>query len=215
MSEKPGSGWEEISKLGAVFGLFFFVQAYGYSVGAVPEPVPGKLDISLIAAAALGAHHLSNLVLPFSGVAWPLGPTLCGLLLLYTVFLPEQIRAGPEDARVRQALTYFVFMLAILSLTTIAGATLIRVDGVAEWWRGIPFIRVLEPIGYAGLWVVLWVFLRRVLERPVAQLLSCFWQSRPWPEMAMAVCVAWLMMLAFLSSEFDGRLDRLSQMIAR
>lgn len=193
-----------------MFGVFFVIQSYGYSVGFESEP---KLNISIIAAIALGAKHMSNIVLPFSGIAWPLGPTICGILLLYTVFLPEQIRAAREDSRVRVAITWFAAALIILSITIIAGATAVRVDGIAKWWRGIIFINFLEPIGYALLWVILWkYFFRKFASRISDQIVRC-WEARPWPEMAMAVCVAWLLMLAFLSSEFDGKLDRIGYVL--
>src|SRR5688500_15922925 len=88
-SDLPQSSAAELGKLAGIYGLFFAVQAFGYSVGFESNNLQ-SLDVKN--AIFHGIKHLSNFLLPMSHRAWPLSPFTCGILLLYGLYLPNQLR---------------------------------------------------------------------------------------------------------------------------
>ena len=195
----------------SVFGAFFFVQSYGYALGAGREP-----PSSVAEAVTYGLIHLSHLVTPWSNVAWPLTPSLCGFLLLYSAVLPTQLAAaGQDDNAASMNRRYYAGLASVIIIAMLAGASK-HVPSSIELIAHIrmsPF-GIGQPIVYAaGVILLFWIsneLLARLLTRKPA------WRSPspPWPNIISVATIAVLYMVAFVGSEFDGRLDQLTGNVA-
>ncbi len=207
MAGESEQNWDDLLSLGGVFGLFFVIQTYGYQVGISPGSEPDASKQIVLTAVTNGARHLSHILLPFSGVAWPLGPTVCCVLLLYATFLPSQLRRAGSDARASRMLSRFVVLLIAMSILVCSGATLIRYPWALELWRGPAAVQYYEVPAYILLVWATWRALPRRRLQSATLRLAGDWSDHPWPEITRALCIAWLFLLAFLGSEIDGRLD--------
>lgn len=187
-----------------VLGVFFFVQAYGYARGAGIDP-----PASIAEAVTRGMIHLPHLVTPWSDVAWPLTPSLCGFLLLYCAVLPDQLPAAKNDERTAATnRRFFAALVVVVVSAMLAGVAMWRPSLVEFVARSrTSYLGFGQPIVYAacvagGFFFVNWC-LRFLFPKKTA------WVSprAPWPRLIPVVSISLLYMVAFIGSEFDGRMD--------
>jgi hypothetical protein len=208
MSESQGDMVGRLAKLGGLYGLFFFLQSYGYALGGGSAEAP---PTSVFAAVAHGVKHLSHILVPFGSVAWPLTPTLCGILVLYAVSLPRQFRRARDDAAASAVNRWFFSLLAAISLVSAGAVFLLQNDA----WLGCflkvrrePWEPYVEWLAYLGLMALYTLAANRFLGRVFDRLsVAAGRDDTPWSEIAATLCVAWLFLMAFVGSELDGRLD--------
>ena len=155
-----------------------------------------------------GASHLSHIFLPFSRVAWPLGPTLCGFLLLYAVYLPSTLRAAPKSPTLDQCNLWFVSIGVAVFLTTIGGLILMHAfeDGL-RWWRSVRGVSNVEWLLYLLLVAGYTYAVRKLFSKRITRVLRRVSQEYPFPEFATGAVVAVLLLLAYVGGRFDGYMD--------
>ena len=209
----PKSSVDELTKMGAIAGAFFFMQAAGYLAG--DTACSAKSGDGLLVAAVAGAAHLSHFFLPLSGFAWPLGPVLCRALLLYAVHLPSTIRLAEQSIVHQAANVWFVALLCAVTLTSIGGLYLLFVwPNWLQWWRALSFEHLFEWAAYLLLLVVYAVGVRKFWARDISSCVRKLASQYPWPEMAVGLVVAWLLLLAYIGGRFDGHMDFLARRCA-
>jgi hypothetical protein len=195
---------DDLVKLGAIYGVFFFIQSSGYAQGAGLAR-----SRSLHEAVTDGMDHLGHVFLPWQKTAWPLAPFLCGLLLLYAPYLPAQLQ-DPTSAR---ANTWF--------LAIVVGATLFPFLGHVVNYRTVDRSAKQKEtlgrrLGLAGRYAL------GVVGLTVVSFALLDWLSvgtseagQHWLEILTALIIAWLMFAAYVGSVFDGKLDRKTGSISR
>lgn len=186
---------------GTLYGLFFLLQSFGYATGARLAP-PTKLYLSVL----FGVSHLRHIVRPWDKVGMPLGPAVCGAMIILIPWLNElqTDRSGVGGA----VLDWYFSIIIVLTmfgpgLADTFGEHIVR---VFEWLydraRLLPI--VVHSFYVAGFLVL--VYVARVT-------LGTTWRSIPvasdtvWGIVAVAVCV-WLLFMSYGGSRFDGMLDR-------
>ena len=117
MEESRSNSFEALLRLGTVIGLYLTVQAAGYLQG-LGEVRPS----STLEGVLKGISHLEPIFRPWGIDAWPLTPVLCGLLLVYTVYLPAQLQTESGGVAARMNRVYFAVLVPV-SVTAIAAAT--------------------------------------------------------------------------------------------
>jgi len=201
------------TKLGGVYGLYFYLQANAYATGGADA----LKETSISALVAHGVRHLSHILAPFSGVAWPLSPTLCGLLVLYVVVLPHQLRRARTEAVAMTANRWFFAVVGALSIIAFGALLLRACPPVFEFFialRGTAWIYV-EWLAYLALTVGWTLFAYRVLGHRFDRLAALCRDDEPWADIIAALCLAWLFLLAFIGAEFDANLDMLAKKLVR
>jgi hypothetical protein len=198
--------FDDLTKLGGLVGVFFFLQASGYAFGGgrtAPQ--------SIIHAVALGTQHLSHIFVPFTHVAWPLGPVLCGLLIVYALHLPTFLGEVASQPQRRSSFDHFVGLLIGITLTSGVGGM---------WTMTVPwlfkrFVEFQEVIGKPALsgvyalslllyWKLSLAYVTPAVRRLVAR--QRYFEA-PRSVVVTAIVIAWLMLLAFIGSRFDGVVD--------
>ncbi len=219
MYKNQGEILDRLLKLGAIYGLFFILQSYGYAAGAAGvENANIKAPASVFEAVAYGVNHLRHILLPISKVAWPLTPVLCGILILYSVYLPMQFHHAEEDDAAKTANRWFLSMLTALSIISV-GAVLLDADSewfeFLQWLLNMWWVPYVEWLGYLAL-IALYTWLaNRFLGDCFDRFASACTKGKPWPDIVAALCLAWLYLLAYVGSEFDGRLDAENQVFVQ
>lgn len=206
MSEES-HGWDGTLKLGGTIGVFFLLQSYGYALGRAPADA--KPASSILEAVGFGVAHLSNIFLFGGDVAWPLGPTLCGVLILYALHLPSQLRSSAPETLVANRL--FASLIIAVTLTTVGGflAQAIRYPfPIERYLQGVFATGIVRSCAYVVL-LSFWTY--------AAHLALSHWpqwtmklRRPPWAEIVGALCIAWLLGMSFLGAHFDGTLDALT-----
>lgn len=183
-------------KLLAAFVFFFVLQAFGYAKG-LGTPVPA----TLVEAVGHGFAHLGHIFLPWAPQAWPLAPTLCGLLILYAVHLPAQLR-GDQGSALRVNRWFFSLLVAV-TITTL-GAFFFRFSfSQGGSPSGLLKGRLLYLTLVSSYAVIAYFLSRRWVDR----LSRKPWNEAPWPEIIAPASIAWLLLMSVLGSQFDGSVD--------
>jgi len=204
MPDDSTSFSEDLLKLGAVYGIFFLVQAYGYDLGLNDQATPEPTDL----AVARGVEHLSHFFTPWKDIGWPLTPFMCGILLLYAPYLPAQLRAKPESFAAKANLIFFSLLG---SVSFFAGGALVAMGWSLEVLQPLSIhfrTNFLVAMAYFACFALiasctLWLTHRRKNGFTLGEVA----RSKPWPEILSAIIVAWLLLLAFSGSNFDGHWD--------
>lgn len=128
--------------------------------------------------------------------AVPLGPTLCGVLVLYSLYLPIQLGAAAHDDTAATWNRRFTALTMTVSVTIVAGFAVAHTSwqSLLPRWQTGP--DVLKPVLYAA-WTAgcFWLMNARV----VPWLIGRGWHvpsRKPWPEMTAGLMLAWLFLLA-------------------
>lgn len=203
---------ETFGKIGGLFGLFVFIQAFGYLSGAGSI---SKYPSSVYEAVHYGIAHLRHFFQPFSKTAWPLSPTLCGLMLLYVTHLPNQLRREEQTLH-SEVNGYFFSLLLAVSLIT-SGAVLshnsYQLSLTLFKWANTPALILTKKIIYLFSVLAITYLIHNfsclkkgfVLKKPL--------NESPWPELMTALIFVWLMLITYSGSFFDGQLDQCKQLI--
>jgi hypothetical protein len=209
-SAAPVDPLNRFGKLSAVYGLFFLVQTYGYAAGSSPDP---RVAASVNEAVVSGISHLSHILAPFSRVAWPLGPVLCGLLVLYAVVLPTQFVQAEKNDVSKAFVRWFFALLLSLTLVSVGAITVLRDDQLfvgAITFRAATWVRFVETPVYLLLVVLYTVVARWLLGSRFDRFSAAVRRNEPWPDLVAVLAIAWLLMLTYIGAEFDGALDAAS-----
>lgn len=179
-------------KIGALFAFFFFTQGYSYALGLTSKPLHELInnekpnnEPGLRSTMTAGALHLSYILTPRQGKAWPIIPVWSAGVLFYAAFLAERLRSKSAD---RANLAFFAALLVA-----------VIPPFVTPWMAPNVLLLLLAPI------VVYFLPLRfKHVRIPDAVRLS------PWRQMITAAAIAVLLVVGFTSSYRDGVHDKTS-----
>ncbi len=99
---------ELLTKIAALFAIYLVAQGYGYAFGSTTEPPKNLYD-----AISHGVFHMKSFLRPWDEVAWPLSPFLCGLMLVYTPYLPSQLREKHGSMAASANRSFFALFVAV------------------------------------------------------------------------------------------------------
>lgn len=207
-------------RVGTVLGTHFYLQAAGYVAGqsasgyVSANNTCGLRPAGLLDSSIAGAQHLMHVFLPFTPVAVPLGPLLCGLLLMYVLYLPATLQAPPNSSPLNRTNAWFLSLIFAVATTTIGGTWLVY------FWS-----RPLDPWSWPWPWPVfpfngqiltLLYILLLARGTSLAQMYISPWLLRhmqglartyPFSQLFVGGIVALLLLLAYAGGRFDGYMD--------
>ncbi len=192
---------EKLINVGSLYGIFFFLQAYGYTYGYEG----GSEDYSTNQAIAFGLKHLYNIFRPWENLGWPLIPFLCACLLVYTIFLPQLFQS---DFKIIMNRLYFsaffaVTVTAILHPLLGTDASIIIIKSVLVF-KSCP---ICLSSTYLLIIVLLGGFSFRYLFKENSTILSNF-KNEPWSELVTTILLGWILFLVYIGSILDGAIDK-------
>lgn len=196
---------DELAKASAFFGVYFFLQAYGYAQGLRTLDHRVQAPQSINNAIAFGAAHLMHFFRPWGVTAWPLCPFTCIILLGFALFLPSELSHVSEaDQWVVYLFYAWLLAMTINNLALFAPGAQVTIRLLRKYET--PIMKRLQPLSYliiscvlAGLFFIL---IREYASDALARLHEGIW----WAPIK-AVLIGWLLLLGYFGGYFDGLLD--------
>lgn len=185
----------QLLQLGFLFGLYFFMQAFGYALGANLSRPRSVYD-----SVVYGTTHLRYILQPWRRMGWPLTPFTCGVLMLLTPAAVKQMGAEGD----RTLATWYVGTLLAI---TLFGACLsqfrVLLDRTVRAYES-GWSPLCLHLGYLVIFaaiVIGGVALARLLL-PMVTIDAAA------AEIVLIALIVWLLYASFAGATFDGRLDR-------
>ncbi|GEM_PF-4649110 len=202
---------EELAKIGSIFSVYFLIQAYGYSIGIIGNSLGNAPNFTINEAIAFGFQHLSHFLRPWDKPAWPLTPMLGLPLLLYSLYLPQELRRMKKENDTRSLQLYLSFLFGVTFfplLSGILGASL-AAGLVHESWIASAGLQGILSAIYLISWIFWFSFAYKVLFKEVLIRKWLNFLKQSWPEILTGCSVGLILFAVYLGSEFDGAKDRL------
>lgn len=205
---------ETFGKIGGLFGLFVFIQAFGYLSGAGSI---SNYPNSIYEAVHYGIAHLRHFFQPFSEAAWPLSPILCGLMLLYVTYLPNQLQKEEKTLHSEVNGWFFSLLLAVSLVTSgaIFSYDSYKLSLEIFRWANKPALIFIKKIIYLFSVLVITYLIHHFSCLKKGFLLKKALKETPWPELMTALIFVWLMLVTYSGSFLDGQLDKVNNVILK
>ncbi|MEM8549650.1 MAG: hypothetical protein AAGF10_02570 [Verrucomicrobiota bacterium] len=199
---------DELTKVGAIFGFYFVIQAYGYTIGFEDVSLAETKGISINKAVVFGFHHISCFFRPWGEQAWPLTPALGLPALLFTLYLPKLLHNSDVPGTRTLLNYYFALVLNVLFFPFAAG--LLGRNLAVDLVKLIDFSG--HPWALSAIYFIAWLAWYAVffnLVKGQYKLIDYFHDPKlPRAEFLTAMLIGMLLLSVYLGSEFDGALDR-------
>jgi len=193
---------DNITKVGAIYGAYFIVQAYGYSSG-----VGASCSLTLNQSIIFGFEHLMHIFRPWGDVAWPLSPFIAFILLFFAINMPTWVQAGSTVEKTRN----FISLLVTASIFTLVPA-IFSPDRVVLVYNKY----IVEPVNLPIVISILYIVSVCVMFLVVKNIIT---RSQSWQyfhseiivknrEEVSFFSIGLILVIAYSGSQFDGKLDR-------